>query len=83
MTALRETGSVQVTWPAVPGATKYTMQRRHLGPTGWSAWTPCAGLEAATLSWTDPAATAATAYRLRALGPDNRRSDWSRTLYAR
>jgi len=71
-------------WPAAPDVEQWLVERRVLRPDGWSPWEPAASLPAATTAWADSDATATTtAYRVRATGRDDARSDWSRTVYFR
>lgn len=79
-----EGGGRGLTWPMATDCEQWSLERRVLRPSGWSAWEPAATLPAATTDWADPDAThPAAAYRLRTLGRDGARSDWSRTVYFR
>lgn len=70
-------------WPAAD-VSGWLIERRSLEMGGWGPWRPAATLPPTTLAWTDPdASPAASAYRLRATGPNDTRSDWSATVYVR
>ena len=84
LTVLRNNTATAVSWTASAEATNYRIQRRVIGPEGWSSWKDQVELPATPATWTDPAPpTGTSAYRLQAHGPENRRSDWSKTVYAR
>lgn len=71
-------------WPGAPDVEQWLVERRVLRPQGWGPWEAAATLPAGTTTWTDPEATLpAAAYRLRAAGREDARSDWSRTIYFR
>ena len=70
-------------WPAADVG-GWILERRILGSGGWGPWQPAATLPAGTVAWTDPDnSPTARAYRLRATGADDARSDWSQTVYIR
>ncbi len=84
LTVLRNNASNTVSWTASAEATNYRVQRRVIGPDGWSSWKDQVELPATLVTWTDPAPpTRTSAYRLQAHGSESRRSDWSKTVYAR
>jgi hypothetical protein len=71
-------------WPESDGVERWLVERRMLSPRGWGPWEPVAELPAATTRWTDTTAPSrAAAYRMRSIGRDDARSDWSRTIYFR
>jgi hypothetical protein len=71
-------------WPQAADVEQWLVERRVLRPSGWGPWEAAATLPAATTSWTDAdQASPAAAYRLRSVGRDAARSDWSRTVYVR
>ena len=77
-------GIPALAWEAVPGASGWRVERRQLEPRGWGPWREAASLPAGARAWRDDQPGApSTAYRLRALGAGDARSDWSATLYHR
>ena len=76
--------AVELTWKPVPEITGWSIERRTLEPTGWSAWNKAANGEATTTTWRDTSPPAcAGAYRVRALGLNGAASDWSKTIHVR
>ena len=72
-----------LTWPAAD-VERWLVERRVLRPTGWGAWEAAASLPGTATAWSDSdAAWPAAAYRLRSVGREDARSDWSRTVYFR
>jgi hypothetical protein len=70
-------------WPAAD-VEQWLVERRVLRPAGWGPWEAAATLPAATTAWSDPdTASPTAAYRLRSVGREDARSDWSRTVYFR
>jgi len=82
--AKRVEKTVELSWKAATGTTGWSIERRTLVPTGWSAWSKAGTAEAQTTAWRDSAASAsAAAYRVRALGQKGAASDWSKSSYVR
>lgn len=82
--AKRVEKTVELSWKASTGTTGWSIERRTLDPTGWSAWKNLASGEASTSTWRDSSPSArAAAYRVRALELNTSVSDWSKTIYVR
>ena len=72
-----------LTWPAAD-VEQWLVERRVLRPTGWGPWEAATTLPGTATAWSDPdAAWPAAAYRLRSLGREDARSDWSWTVFFR
>lgn len=82
--AKRVEKTVELSWKAAIEITGWSIERRTLEPTGWSAWIKAGTAEAQSTAWRDSAPSAhAGAYRIRTLGPNGTASDWSKTSYVR
>ena len=71
----------QLVWQPVTGATGYRIERKDLGPVGWSGWN--AAGETKETRWPDATLPSGKghAWRVRAVGPTE--SDWTHTITER
>ena len=82
--AKRAEKTVELSWKAAAEITGWSIERRTLEPTGWSAWSKAGTAEAQNTTWHDSTLPAhAGAYRVRALSLKGAASDWSMTSYVR
>ena len=70
-------------WNAVSGAVSWQLERRTLQLDGWGNWGLAGKLDGQIQTWVEKESFKAAAYRLRAIGNDGAKSDWSATIYQR
>ena len=70
-------------WNAVSGAVSWQLERRTLQLDGWGNWGLAGKLDGQIQTWVEKELFKAAAYRLRAIGNDGAKSDWSATIYQR